>query len=446
MDYQEGEWKREDWERDMNFTIHGDVRFHRKAEKSLSPDRYRHSYHHTYLDDDTDDDTNSSMTSASTVSTVSSRNVSSIMGISLAGLDNFMYNQPPPSLQRSPAINFDFSEYPGIVQQIVPTRRPKQDQVNDWIDDIDVSDIASIAVSSVSTNLYNELIEDEEPLINTAPPAGVVSPVIQFQNIRTRSHIAYEIELEEDDMTGLLFPDDLAHLPTLIEQRKASMLQPTRVHGPTKTVSPLLSNIERERDDDDFADGITFKTKAFVSTHIHSFLTPSTKSNKLQTKTAVKNKLPTNFVSRLARPTPVNNINRLPEHVPSVAHRATALQPRIPVPSRQISLSSVTNPREVNAPLTLNRSRFRPVNTVLAERKSPSGFTLIARPKTKTPPKYCTRLDDMDNLNVFPSKAANNKNTTFRQPPIQRASIKNVQVTHTLTMSIMALTRILFFS
>ncbi|KAG2210859.1 hypothetical protein INT47_000013 [Mucor saturninus] len=386
----------------MNFTIRGDIRYQRKADKISVPDRYRHSYHHTYLDDDTDDDTNSSMTSGTTAS---SRSVSSIMGISLAGLDNFMYNQPPPSVQKtSPTINFDFSEYPGIVQQIVPTTR-QQDQVDDWNDDIDLSDHASFSISSVSTNLYDELIVDEEePLLDTQPPEGLRSPIAA-----TKLRFTYEPETDDDDMTGLHFPQDLAHLSTLIEQRKASpQISSARTLTQKTRISPLLAGIEREHDDDDFTQGLAIENQAFIA-KLPQPVTSTSSSNMIKQPTKLtKLKTPTNFVSRLARPTPIHNKPSTPS--PSLTQRTKPVQPRIPIPSSQIPFAGPSS-REANGPLTLNHAKFRPAHSAMTERKSPAGFTLIARPKTKSPPKYCTRLDNMDNLNVLPSRPAHTRNT-----------------------------------
>lgn len=405
MDYQENEWEREDWERDMNFTIRGDAKYQRKAGKVMIPDRYRNSYLQMYLDDDTDDDTNSSMTSGTTVS---SRSVSSIMGICLAGLDNFMYDQPPPSVQKSPhAINLDFSDYPGIVQQILPTTRLQQDQESDWNDDIVIPDHVSLSISSVSTNLYDELIEDdEEPLMATKPPEGVTFPA----TVPSKPRFTYEREVDDDDdMSGLQFPDDLAHLSSLIEQRKDSKEIPsTRI--PNQKVSLALANIERERDDDDFFKDLEIENKTFIS-KLPQPLSSSSSSNMIKQPTkTIKSKAPTNFISRLARPTPTQH--KTSTQLSALEQRNKLLQPKNPVFSRPIT----TNQRETNGPLTLNHAKFRPSNPVMTERKSPAGFTLIARPKTKAPPKYCTRLDNMDNLNVLPSRLSNTKNTL----PIQR--------------------------
>lgn len=413
MSYQEDDWGRDDWERDMNFTIRSTnnrmlkkTRYTMSFEKELPmvSDKYKHSYHHSYFDDD---DANSSVTSGSVLS--ESGKFSEI-DCSLIDLDDFMYTEPPPN------INYDFSGYPGLVKQIVTSKESKQNQdCNDWSDDIDISK-NEISCLNRSNKIYASHLNTDQFMSPVVKPSKSV-------NTLSRPKPRYVPEIEEDhDMSGLDFPDNLDHLSSLIQKKKSSHLLPssstnlsTRIPKSKASESKLFSLAKRENDDDDFSEGLVIQDKAFT-------MTPSAKTPQPSKSTKVKES--GIFVSRLARPSPA----------PRSSEQYANKQPLKTKSKQQVMLSSREN--EVNnahyknktipnpsLTLTMKRSLIKPTTTF--ERKSATGYTLIARPKGKNNTiKYCTKLDNIDNLNDLPSKKNYMFNSSLKQEHSWRKDIQ----------------------
>lgn len=219
--------------------------------------------------------------------------------------------------------------------------------------------------------------------------------------------------------------------------------------------SRFLSTVEREKDDDDFCVGLSIKEKAFtinspppISKHMSaksSSLPLSSKSSLMQ-QSRTKGREPTLFTSRLARPSPLlNNGSKQSNHALSLAKRTNTpqlapnnkqklpmntLQPTNPS-SKFITRQSRTNVKESGTRdntarqyLTMNKSASNannPSNQYPAEKRSATGYTLIARPKTKVT-SYCSRLDNIDNLNDLRPKVFAKK-SIYTQNPQNRNNV-----------------------
>lgn len=486
----------DDWELDINFDLgltrsnqHNQI-FKRKGVYSMEPDkeldlaceRYKYSQH-VYLEDD---DTNSSVTSG-----MSSK--FSEIDSAMNDLDDFMYDEPPSSPRSSnllwtPITNLELGQFPGVVKKVTLSSRYREVQDNDdWTDDID---IPTKGMSSLKTTpkVYDQQLSPlddvqdlqeekrDEPLQyrNTnrveslsfnqqqGKPSLHQEPPRSFSNIRPQNLYQYEPEKddEDDDMTGLDFPENMATLPKRLDEKKSFNYKPattlpsiakktTKIPISTtiKGKSKFLSSIQRETDDDDFCDGLNIKEKAF-SFSPSSTTTPVSRSshlpvnsrlNQLSQSRNIRNKETSNFVSRLARPSPLlNNSSRQSDHAVSLAKRTNVQQStlnnkqKLPINNSSprhtfLSGTKASRQREVekaaakNGSRNNNTSQYLTINRSLisrsnnnsskligdnqpAEKKSANGYTLIARPKNKVT-TYCSRLDNIDNLNDLKPRA-----------------------------------------
>ncbi|GAA5796148.1 hypothetical protein HPULCUR_001517 [Helicostylum pulchrum] len=423
----------DDWELDINLGLRSRTNvFRRKGVYSMEPDkelelaceRYKYPYQQYYSDDD---DTNSSVTSG----TLSEVDKYSEIDITLNELDDFMYDDPPQKIIRTSALNYDFSGFPGVVQKISTNRYQEVQDNNDWNDDIDIPTKGILSLNHTEKTYDQHLSLDDISI--TLPPATTNKSVATSSRpLLSKFYYAVEKEDDEDDMSGLDFPENMTVLPKrLDEKKKYTSVLPFTKTLPTSSLLKknllqkkstfLSSSIHRENDDDDFCDGLLIKEKAFTL--------PSTSK---VTPQRTKSKEPGHFVSRLARPSPLlNNSSKQSDHAIALSKKSNLpIKLKAPIPSTSLSRhtfssgTKASRQREAdiaasksrikNTPLVLKKS-LRKTTDATTERKSAIGYTLIAKPKTKKATNYCTRLDNIDNLNDLPSKLPNNRRFVFQQ-------------------------------
>ncbi|KAI8070276.1 hypothetical protein BDF21DRAFT_495881 [Thamnidium elegans] len=418
--------KDDDWELDINLglRLRNNV-FRRKGVYSMEPDkeldlaceRYKYPYQHYYSDDD---DTNSSVTSG----TLSEADKYSEIDVTLNDLDDFMFDEPPQKIIRTSALNYDFSGFPGVVQKLSTNRHQEVQDNDDWNDDIDIPTKGILSLNHTE-KIYDQHLSLDD--ISIALPA--TSNKFVGSRPLSKFHYAVEKDDDEDDMSGLDFPENMGVLPKRLDEKKkynpvsfTKTLPTNNLLKKPATKSNFLSSIHRENDDDDFCDGLHIKEKAF------SF--PS--SSKLIPQ-RTKNKDSGQFVSRLARPSPLlNNGSKQSDHAIALSKKSNLpIKPKIPAPStsRHTFLSGTKASRQREADIAASKNRVKNTPLILkkslqkttsaltdaTERKSAIGYTLIAKPKTKKVTNYCTRLDNIDNLNDLPLKQPNNRKFVFQQ-------------------------------
>lgn len=497
-------YQEDDWELDINFgpnsisRQHGNI-FRRNGVHIIEPEKdlnlayekYKYPQQHMYFEDD---DTNSSVTSGSVMSSKLSE-----FDMALNDLDEFMYDEPPSSRRSSMllwtpmAMDGNLGDLPGVVKKITtPQTYQEVQDSEDWTDDLDIPLKGITSLKSAPKSYEQQLtsldeIQDFDELENANrkthdTPTPASSSNIYPENKadtnksfsylpanRSRAFLRYEPEQDDDDdMSGLDFPDNMAILPKRLDEKKkyphtAKAIQQTSNSKATTRIpvsssminkSRFLSTVEREKDDDDFCVGLNIKEKAFkinspppVSKCISaksSALPLSSKSNLLQ-QSRTKGREPANFTSKLARPSPLlNNGSKQSNHALSLAKRTNTpqLAPNNKQKSPMNTLQSTnasgrfitrqprtnvveTGARNNNARqyLTINRSLASKPNNVSdhqpAEKRSATGYTLIARPKTKVT-SYCSRLDNIDNLNDLRPKVFDKRSIYT-----QKSQIKN---------------------
>jgi hypothetical protein len=404
----------DDWELDINlgsdsthniFQRKGVFSFEPDKELVLACERYQYPTQSIYFDDD---DTNSSIASSSIVSSRYSE-----LDASLNNLDDFMYDDPPVVETTIPQINQQ--DLPGVVKRLGLPARYRQVQDNDdWNDDIDMPS------KGISLNHVKRSLNDRHSAscsFDDAFDIDIGPSVIQEESCSRPPLFGYEPEQEDDDMTGIDFPDNMALLPKRLDtkKRQAPINAKPSISVATTTKIPTagschrskaLAHIPRECDDDDFFDGLNIKEdKAFTIN------TPAFKMSTQRAAPLSKGKaIPTaTFVSRLARPTPLSQYKKTAAEqlVPNASTSATKKSPRRFLAGTQASIhreaeiaaKRTTTTINSGRPKTKNMSSLSKPMNLPAEKKSASGYTLIARPKTKVATGYyCSRLDSIDNL------------------------------------------------
>lgn len=509
-------YQEDDWELDINFGARSISRQHghifRKngvyptepeKELTLAYERYKYPHQHMYLEDD---DTNSSVTSGSVMSSKFSE-----FDMALNDLDDFMFDEPPSSRRSSTLLwtpmtmDSDVGSLPGVVKKItVPPNYQEVQDSEDWTDDLDIP-IKGITSLKSAPKCYEEQLASLDELqdfgeldsvykkthktptptnnltIHQETKINTTNSTSYSSTSRSRNFLRYEPEQDDDDMTGLDFPDNMAILPKRLDEKKKfphntspTVQQPSKIKATTripvssamKSRSRFLSSVEREKDDDDFCVGLNIKEKAFTINSVSpaprnmpaksSALPLSTKTNILQ-QSRIKGKESTSFNSRLARPSPLlNSGSKQSNHALSLAKRTntpqltsnnkqkTSVTPRPTQPSSRIVTrqprANVVEPGArnnnnsqyltINKSLTSKSSISRMSDHQPAEKRSATGYTLIARPKNKVT-SYCSRLDNIDNLNdlrpkVFPKRSVytqlkNNVNNSNPEPTRYRS-------------------------
>ncbi|KAI9334452.1 hypothetical protein BD770DRAFT_432269 [Pilaira anomala] len=467
----------DDWELDINLGLRlKNTLFQRRGVYSMEPDkeldlaceRYKYPYQHYYSDDD---DTNSSVTSGSILSEADKY---SELDASLNDLDDFMYDEPPPPLNpkiiRTSALNYDFSGFPGVVQKLSTASRPQVQDNDDWNDDIDIPTKGILSLNHTE-KIYDQqlssLDDDDDNNDNESIPATTNKSIGSSSRAGGRLskfHYAVEKDEDEDDMSGLDFPDNMGVLPKRLDEKKK--YNPTTTSSsssipvkklPVPVTKPAIKSKYlsfKETDDDDFCDGLLIKEKAFSS------LKSSATSRSTQVGQRIKPKEPAQFVSRLARPSPLlSNSSKQSDHAIALSKKTQIpIKPKAPpttpstttTTSRHTFLSGTKASRQREADIAANRSRVKsmiaspPSSLTLkkslqktsygqesnqTERKSAVGYTLIAKPKTKKTTNYCSRLDNIDNLNDLPSKLPSYRKYVFQQPQpkIQHSTTSKVE-------------------
>lgn len=445
----------DDWELDINLGLRlKNTLFQRRGVYSMEPDkeldlaceRYKYPYQHYYSDDD---DTNSSVTSGSILSEADKY---SELDASLNDLDDFMYDEPPPlnpKIIRTSALNYDFSGFPGVVQKLSTASRPQVQDNDDWNDDIDIPTKGILSLNHTE-KIYDQQLssldddnDDDDESIPATTNKSIGSSSSNAGSRLSKFHYAVEKDEDEDDMSGLDFPDNMGVLPKRLDEKKkynpaTSSIPVKKLPVPvTTTTKPAIKSKYlsfKETEDDDFCDGLLIKEKAFSS------LKSSTTSRSTQPGQRIKPKDPAQFVSRLARPSPLlSNSSKQSDHAIALSKKTQIpIKPKAPTPStsRHTFLSGTKASRQREADIAASRSRVKsmitsPPSLTLkkslqktsyghesnqTERKSAVGYTLIAKPKTKKTTNYCSRLDNIDNLNDLPSKLPSYRKYVFQQP------------------------------
>lgn len=433
----------DDWELDINLGSDSTHNiFQRKGVYSFEPDkelvlaceRYQYPTQSTYFDDD---DTNSSIASSSIVSSRYSE-----LDTALNNLDDFMYDDPPAI--EIPQINRQ--DLPGVVKRVgLPARYRQVLNNDDWNDDIEMPN------NGVSLNPTKRTFDNDQHITlfddDVHSDDDIGPSVSQRGSCSRQSLFSYEPEEDEDDMTGIDFPDNMALLPKRLDEKKKQVPEPTTIVKPTRIPtaasthkSKILATIPRESDDDDFLDGLNIKEdKAF---------TISTPASKLPMQQQRSTPLPkgkttaTNFVSRLARPTPLNQYKKTAAdqliHITSTSASKKTSTPRRFLAGTQASFhrEAETTAKRSTCSTTVKRTQ-RTKNTpslsktidLPSEKKSANGYTLIARPKTKVATGYyCSRLDNIDNLvDLRPRRIHRHPKCENKVDPV-RPWCKNMQV------------------
>ncbi|KAI7898166.1 uncharacterized protein BX663DRAFT_546658 [Cokeromyces recurvatus] len=449
----------DNWELDINLGSDSTHNiFKRKGVFNLEPDkelmlaceRYQYANQNMYFEDD---DTNSSIASGSVISSRFSE-----VDAALNNLDDFMFEEPPLTRIEEEEVQINQSNLPGVVKRIgLPARYQTAQENDDWNDDIE---IPSNGMSLLSTKLqekeYDDLqlssLDDDDIGPSVSQRASRVS-LLPDDNpsmpISSSNMLHYQHESEEDDMSGLDFPENMNTLSKRLDEIKGGVISETMITTkPTSNLpsripissslkkSSILSKFQKEDDNDNFFEGLHIKDNAFTttsskhsylpkqSTHQQSRLTLSSSSNNNNNNN--KGKTPASFTSRLVRPSPINqnrktyldqdlmkNNHSQQQYVPSsrrtTSSNVNAQSPLHHEPDIVTSKRTVYLPRQQqqrqnmgtkNSHLTgVSSFLLRSQDSSPSVKKSVNGYTLIARPKTKTTTSYCSRLDNIDNLN-----------------------------------------------
>ncbi|KAI9473687.1 MAG: hypothetical protein EXX96DRAFT_578939 [Benjaminiella poitrasii] len=415
----------------------------------IACERYQYSNQHLYFEDD---DTNSSIASGSVISSRFSE-----VDAALNNLDDFMFEEPP-SIRVEEIIQINQSDFPGVVKRIgLPARYQAVQETDDWNDDVQLpSNGISLAPTNlqrkeydVQLSLLDDGIDDDDVGPSISQRASTISlspnnksPILPSLTAAFR----YEPEEDEDDMAGLDFPDNMNLLSRKLEEKKNGVIPersakpsasiPSRIPISTKKLN-ILSKFQRENDDDDFFEGLQVKENAFIATSpVSSAGSYSSKQSVAsqrhllqQSRLALLNKgKPTgNLASRIARPSPINQTKSpfLGQDLRK-NNQSQQQQQQLTAPRRNFqssTQSSLHREADIASKRTANFStKYQQQRSTVATKtpsqsvmkstlssrlhdcppsvkKSASGHTLIARPKTKIATTYCSRLDNIDNLN-----------------------------------------------
>lgn len=433
----------DDWELDINLGSDAThTIFQRKGVHSFEPDkelvlaceRYQYPTESIYFDDD---DTNSSIASSSVVSSRYSE-----FDPALKCLDNFMYDDPPVVETTIPQINQDL---PGVVKRLgLPTHYRQAQNHDDWNDDIE------LPINGVPLNLTKRTADSDQHMMSCSfddIDDDEIGPSVSQRGSCSRPPLfSYEPQEDEDDMTGIDFPDNMALLSKRLDEKAkqvpdltANSKRPaTRIPTASSLHKPkILAHIPRETDHDDFLDGLHIKgDKPFTISSPASKL-PMQRSAPMTTGKTIG----TNFVSRLARPTPLNQYKKTAAE--QLTTKSTALTTKkTSTPRRFLSGTQASIHREAEIaakhwangtakqpqPKIRNTPSLSKTMDLSAEKKSANGYTLIARPKTKVANGYyCSRLDSIDNLVDLRPKRVYHPKGENKADPV-RPWRKNMQV------------------
>ncbi|KAG1457640.1 hypothetical protein G6F56_006568 [Rhizopus delemar] len=313
----------DDWEMDIHFS---DTQvFQRKGVYSVEPDKElslaceRYQYQYEYLED------SESETNSTVLSTYSAITDKSTM---IRGLDDFMY-----------------AEQPGTVQRLSGSGRVLD--YDDWNDELDFTPQKLKQQKARTYDSHLDLVD---------------SPT--NQNLYSTSNVYLcEPETENDELGGLDFPQDLTLLPKkLSEKKRGTVIQSTlQQQEPRK-----LALIQREKEDDDFCEGLNIKTFQ------------------------IGKKVPT------TKPQPQSRIPLL---------KPLRLQ-QIPSPRlhRFTMATAASKRREAETRAHSTKLKPKKPDSTVVERRGANGTTLIARPKKNKDYGYSSQLDELDNLSTFKAK------------------------------------------
>ncbi|EPB84685.1 hypothetical protein HMPREF1544_08558 [Mucor circinelloides 1006PhL] len=403
-----------DWEVDINLGPESMHNIFRKRDiLAYEPDKdlalacERYQYPQNYLNDD--------LSSIADSSVVSSR----FSEISLHHkIDDFMFDDPvTPQFQPNEITIKQQQNLPGVVKKLGLRYQNVVEETDDWDDDVEIPS-KGITLSLSQRQEYEQQIDFD----NDIGPSVSERVARSSKSTSVASSIApkfrYEIEQDdgEDDMAGLDFPANMASLPVRLDERKkgintisppASTTRPTIYKSkiPTSSAKSKLLASMREKDDEDFTEGLNIKERNF---HINLSSKSSTSSlQQPRSLNSKEKKSPASLAttSRLARPSVAtkSRIPELPKRQPLVPQQSSSPQistRRTFLNSTQSSLnretdSTAAKQRQQQRP-TLNRSLLTSREPV--EKKSANGYTLISRPKNNKG-GYCSQLDNIDNLN-----------------------------------------------
>lgn len=437
-----------DWEVDINLgpeSMHNifckrDILAY-EPDKDLALACERYQYPQNYLSDD--------LSSIAGSSVVSSR----FSEISLHhNIDDFMFDDPvTPSLFQPNEMTIKQQQnLPGVVKKLGLRYQNVVEETDDWDDDVEIPS-KGISLTLSQRQEYEQQIDFESdvgPSVSERvarsprPPTSVASSAAP--------KFRYEIEQDDqDDMTGLDFPVNMASLPVRLDERKKGITVPSpptstarptvyKSKIPTSSLKSKLLTSMREKDDEDFTEGLKINEKNFhVDVPSRSF-TYSPQQPRSLSNTKGKSPASLTTTSKLARPSIVtkSRIPELPKSKPLVPqqsslpqmstrrHFLTSTQPSI---NREID-NIASKQRQKQRP-TLNRSLLTSKGPV--ERKSANGYTLISQPKTNKG-GYCSQLDNIDNLNDLRPKFSRqikkeNNNTNKNRVDPQRPWQRNMQ-------------------
>ncbi|KAL9538082.1 hypothetical protein MBANPS3_011215, partial [Mucor bainieri] len=434
-----------DWEVDINLgpeSLHNIFRkrdiLAYEPDKDLALACERYQYRQNYLNDD--------LSSIAGSSVVSSR----FSELSLHhNIDDFMFDDPvtPPQIQPNEMTLNQQQNLPGVVKKLGLRYQNLVEETDDWDDDVEIPS-KGISLSLSRRQEYEQQIDfdsdigpsvSERVARSPKPPTSVASSAAP--------KFRYEIEQDdEDDMAGLDFPVNMASLPVRLDERKkginapsppASRTKPTIYKSkiPTSSAKSKLLASMREKDDEDFTEGLKINERNF---HVDASGRSSTSSlQQPRSLASSKGKSPASLAttSRLARPSIVtkSRIPELPKRQPLISQQS----PSPPMSTRRTFLTSTQSSlnRETDSTATRQRQQQRPTlnrslltNKEPVKRKSANGYTLISRPKTYKG-GYCSQLDNIDNLNDLRPKFSrqikkennnSNKNGVDSQRPWRR--------------------------
>ncbi|KAI8375021.1 hypothetical protein EDC96DRAFT_437328 [Choanephora cucurbitarum] len=357
MTYQE-----DDWEVDINLgSSTGQNLFQRKGVFNYEPDkelalaceRYQYSIPNLYSDGE--DDADSSIASSSIIS-------GQLSELSLINLDNFMYDEEP-TLTAETILPDNQNKFPGTIRKLRASHKENQDH-DDWNDDIEIPS-RDIQFSLTKKKSYEQLLDVFDDNDSIGPSVSQRGSPCSF-------------EQDEDSFSELDFPENMALLPKRLNEKKsvaydrlspASHVTAVDSNKPAAKKLSLLAKVKRENDNDDFLEGLEIKEKVFKGSISASKLPipqPQRSTSTNKTKPGTSHFLPT---------------------------RHTAYTYKQPPQRKQFSLRN--NLQLMNN----NTSLLRNAESSPSEKRGANGSTLIAKPKTKIPISYCSRLDNIDNLN-----------------------------------------------
>ncbi|ORE04181.1 hypothetical protein BCV72DRAFT_243829 [Rhizopus microsporus var. microsporus] len=346
----------DDWELDIAFS---DAKvFQRKGVYTMEPDkelsiaceRYRYQmYAQEYLDDD-ESETSSSILSTNTYS-VATDNISVIQG-----LDDFMYA--------------DQQSMTGVVQRLGNRSRHIQDY-NDWDEDVEI-------VPSKMKG-FRDRVYDPQLVVEPTPDQG--STTSSFNQSNSNIYLC-EPESDHDELSGLDFPPDMALLPKkLNEKKKGIEVYQCQQETTQQPKSKILASVERERDDDDFCNGLNIK-----DFHLGK-----------QKKTLASHPM--------ARQKPIHQ-SRIPQLKPLQLHQPEQPLQKLPIERYRYALGTAASRRR-EAETRAQSQKLKPKQKVelpMVEKRSANGVLLLSKPKSSKAYGYCFQLDELDNLNTLKSK------------------------------------------